>query len=345
MTTEVTSDVMRAYPLRSFGGPDVLRMEDVPVPAPGHGQVLVRVEACGVCGQDVMRRRGEVDRMLGAVIGHELAGVVVGVGPGVTTWALGDRVAGTQRRSCHRCAACLRGETVLCRTGILYGEAIDGGYADFCVVDELSLAAIPDTVSFDEAAVAACAVGTGLHALRLAGTRAGQRVLVTGATGGVGVHALQLARTMGAEVVAVTRSEHNVERLNRYADHVVATGGGGFDHEVRRRSLQPDVILDLTAKYTLGESLRSVERGGTVVIVGNLENGPVDILPAAFIIREIRLLGSKAATVLELQDCLRFIARGQVEVQLAAPMPLDDASKAHELMETSTPEGRIVLRP
>jgi acryloyl-coenzyme A reductase len=336
---------MRAFPLTRFGGTDSLVMSTVPVPRPGHGQVLVKVHACGVCGQDVMRRQGEVDRVLGTIMGHEIAGTVVDVGSGVAGLTVGDRVACMQRHACWRCSACLQGQEVLCPHGVLYGEQLDGGYAEYCVIDELSLARIPDSVTFEEAAVAACAVGTGYHALRLAGVTAGQRVLITGAGGGVGIHALQLARVMGAEVVAVTSSAGKAGRLARYADDVIVMVDGRFDRQVRDRGLQPDVVIDLTARMTLADSLRAVQRGGTVVIVGNLENGPVEILPGAFIIRQIHLLGSKACSRVELKDCLRFIERGLVRVELHGPMPLDDARAAHELLESRAIQGRVVLTP
>jgi acryloyl-coenzyme A reductase len=135
---DLATGTMRAYRLDEFGGPDVLRMTHVTIPTPGCREVLVRVAFSGVCGQDAIRRSGKVDRMLGAVIGHEIAGTVAAVGPGVVDFAIGDRVAILQRRSCHRCAACLRGQSVRCPDGVLYGEALDGGYAEYCVIDELA---------------------------------------------------------------------------------------------------------------------------------------------------------------------------------------------------------------
>src|SRR5919112_274146 len=336
---------MLAFPLEAFGASDVLQMRTRDVPVPGWGQVLLKVEACGVCGQDIMRRSGKVDRVLGPVIGHEIAGTVAGTGPGLSELRLGDRVASTQRMSCHTCRHCLGGREVLCTQGVLYGEGLDGGYAEYCVIDELSLAHIPDEVSFDAAAIAACAIGTGYHALMLAGVKPGQRVLVTGASGGIGIHALQLARSMGAEVVGVTSSARKVDKLRLYADEVVVVEGGVFDNEVRRRNLQPDVVLDLTAYATLDSSLRSVRRGGSVAVVGNLENKTVAILPGALIQREIRLVGSKACSRAELEDCLQFLKRNLVRAEIQEILPLQSAPAAHDLLESGAVQGRVVLRP
>lgn len=237
------------------------------------------------------------------------------------------------------------GNEVLCAEGKLLGEGLDGGYAQYAIIDELSLAKVPAGVDDYAAAIAACAIGTGYHALRLAGVTAGQRVLVTGASGGVGIHTLQLARSMGAEVIAVTSSARKFEGLAPYADHVVLASHGNFDDEVRARKIQPAVIIDLTAKFTLPNSLRAVARGGTVAIVGNLKNGTVEILPGAFIMREVRLIGSKACTRAELQDVLQLLHRGLVHAKIHASIPLEEAVKAHDMMEQGTTEGRIVLLP
>jgi len=320
-------------------------MRTMPVPQPVAREVLVRVEACGVCGQDIMRRRGAVDHVLGAVLGHEIAGTVAAAGPESARFAVGDRVAATQRRACHACDACREGREVLCEHGRLYGEELDGGYAEYCVVDERSLAHIPSGVDTGAAAIAACAIGTGLHALRLAQVGPGQRVLVTGASGGVGIHALQLARAVGAETVAVTSSADKTERLGEFADSVVTLAEGRFDRQVRARCLQPDVIIEMTSRVTLSESLRAVRRGGTVVIVGNLDPGSVEILPGAFIMREIRLIGSKACTLNELTECLRLLDAGDVRAQLHGSLPLSEARVAHELVESGTVWGRVTLLP
>lgn len=339
------SETMQAYRLHNAGASSVLKIEQVPTPTPGPGQALVKITASGVCRQDVMHRSGTVYRPNGLILGHEIAGTVAAIGPGVTTISLRDRVASTQRQSCHRCRDCLGGKEVLCADGKLLGEGLDGGYAQYAVIDELSLAKVPDGVDDDAAAIAACAIGTGYHALKLAGVTAADRVLVTGASGGVGIHALQLARSMGAEVIAVTSSARKLEHLERYSDHVVVASHGKFADEVRARDIQPSVIIDLTTHFTLSDSLRAVARGGTVAVVGNLQNGTVEILPGAFIMREIRLIGSKACTRTELQDVLQFLRRGLVHPKIHASVPLKEAALAHDLVEGGTAEGRVILLP
>lgn len=336
---------MQAYRLHAAGPSGVLKLKSEPIPLPGPKQVLVQVAAVGVCGQDVMHRSGAIYCANGHIPGHEIAGMVVATGPEVSAVSIGDRVAATQRQACHRCRDCLGGREVLCAQGKLYGEGLDGAYAEYVAIDELSLTKVPTAVQYEAAAIAACAIGTGYHALRLAGVSAGQRVLVTGASGGVGIHTLQLARASGAEVIAVTSSPQKVGRLESYADHVVLAVEGKFDEQLRARNIQPQTIVDLTAKFTLANSLRAVARGGTVVILGNLENGNVEVLPGAFIMREIRLLGSKACTRSELQDVLHLLSRGLIHPIIHTSMPLADAAKAHDMVEQGKAEGRIILKP
>jgi acryloyl-coenzyme A reductase len=336
---------MRAVVLECFGDPDELRVRELPIPSPGRGEALVAVAACGVCGHDLLNRKGKLHDKLGIVIGHEIAGTVVSVGPAVMDLAVGDRVASRQGRSCHRCRLCRSGRETICAQGQEYGDALPGGYAEYVVVDESSLAMIPDGVAFQAAAIAACAIGTGLHALRLAGVEGGQRVAVTGASGGVGIHALQLARWMGAETVAITSSDSKLSELQDHADEVAVMERGAFAAQLRARNLQPDVVLDLTSRYTLDESLRAVKGGGTVAIVGNLDAGPVGIVPGAFIVRELRMFGSAGTTKEELKDSLSLIARGVIQPHIHDTLPLAEASRAHAILEARAASGRLVLTP
>jgi acryloyl-coenzyme A reductase len=336
---------MRAVRLDEFGGPEALRTVEVAVPAPAAGEVLVEVAACGVCGLDAMRRAGQLDDRRGMVLGHEIAGTVVAVGEGVERLREGDRVAAVQRRSCGQCVHCRTGRSVLCLSGRLYGEDLDGGYAEYVVVAESSLALVPAEVSMRAAAVAACAIGTSLHALCLAGVCAGDRVLVTGASGGLGVHALELVRAMGAAAVAVTSRAENAEHLSARAEEVVVAQDGRFDAQVRERDLRPAVVLDMTASFTLAESLRAVAAGGAVVVVGTLGTWPVEVMPGAFIMREVRLLGSKATTLEELAIVLDLLDRGRIEAHISAALGLEEVAHAHTMLADRSVRGRVVLEP
>src|SRR5258706_1555157 len=207
---------MRAVILRRIGGPEELEYAETPDPVVGPGDVLVRVKAEGVCGRDLIDRRGGFRGLpLPVILGHEFAGEVVSVGEGVATFAAGDRVANLLRLGCGACRACLRGETPICeRAWQSFGQTQNGGYAQFVVAPSAALVKVPLQVTDVEAASVACTFGVALRALRSVGrVTLGDRVLVTGASGGVGMAALQVAKALGARGIAARRSEAQQKAL------------------------------------------------------------------------------------------------------------------------------------
>ena len=176
---------MKAIQLDRFGGPEVLQLTDIDPPAPGDGQTLVQVKACGVCFLDAIVRSGLRSKAkLPLTLGHEVAGVVTAVGPNVRTVAVGDRVASTYRVACGHCRYCRAGDGAVCdnRTGI--GEHIDGGYAEYTALPSDFLVKIPDGVAFEQASVCGCVIGAVYNAVVSAATvRPGETVLVTGGGG------------------------------------------------------------------------------------------------------------------------------------------------------------------
>jgi len=187
---------MRAVMMREFGGPERLRLEEVPAPEPSglrEREVLIRVRAVGVCYHDIINRSGNLPRTrLPTILGHEIAGEIVAIGPAVQDFRPGDRVATVQRVHCGRCDLCRRGRTTLCKEGVFFGEEIPGGYAEYVVSEEQGLARIPHGIPFEEGSICACTIGTALHVARTrGGVQLDETVLITGASGGVGLHAIQ----------------------------------------------------------------------------------------------------------------------------------------------------------
>jgi acryloyl-coenzyme A reductase len=149
---------MRAVIIDNLGPPATLRVRTVPDPSLSDGRVLVRVAACGVCGRDVLARAGSLSgTRLPMVLGHEISGVVEAVGAGVVGVGIGDRVASTPRQTCHARDFCLEGRDTLCRGARFDGESVWGGYAEFCSIDAQTVVRIPDSVSDEAGAIAACA--------------------------------------------------------------------------------------------------------------------------------------------------------------------------------------------
>lgn len=340
---------MKAVLLHAFGPPENLRWEEVPEPCPGPREVLLRVGACGVCFHDVINRWGTLPRTrLPAILGHEVAGTVLQVGPEGTRFRPGDRVACLQRVNCGRCVFCTDSRPTLCRSGaVFFGEEIPGGYAEYFVAPEHVLVKVPHALSDAKAAVTACTLGTAVHAL---GTRArvepGQTVLITGASGGVGIHAIQLARLLGAQVVAVTSTESKLESLKAWGAHTVIHAPKlEFAKAVKKAAGGADIALEVVGSATLDESLHALRSGGRLVVLGNVVGGRASFNPGLVILKELEVVGSFAASLKELEHSFELVAAGKIKVAVSDSLPLQEAAQAHKMLESRAVTGRLVLHP
>jgi D-arabinose 1-dehydrogenase-like Zn-dependent alcohol dehydrogenase len=342
---------MRAVVLRRLGGPEELEYGEVADPDIGPGEALVRVKAEGVCGRDLIDRRGGFRGLgLPVILGHEFAGEVVKVAPGVPDLAPGDRVANLLRLGCGSCRACQRGETPICeRAWQSFGQTRNGGYAELVVAPAAALVKVPAQVSDVEAASVACTFGVALRALRTFGrVTVGDRVLITGASGGVGMAAIQIAKALGAEVIAATSSESKHEALAKAgADEVVVDPDASKLHgKVRAHAaLGVDVALELTGSPTFTASLRSVKNGGKLVLVGNILADSIKFNPGAVILYGFQILGSAGCTRTDLEDCFAMIAKKKLRVVVSKVLPLEKAAEAHRILADRGAIGRIILTP
>lgn len=320
---------MKAIVINEFGGPDVLRLESVPDPKPGEGQVLVRLHAAGVNPVETYQRAGSqgYDRPLPFTPGADGAGVVEAVGTGAKAPAVGDRV--------------------------YTAGATTGTYAELalCTLDQVH--ALPDELSFEEGACLWINYGTAYRALFQRGSgRAGERVLVHGATGGVGIAAVQWAAPRGLEVFATYGSPEG-ERLladqgvaNRFdhrdPDHgsaiMDASGGSGVD-----------LVVEMLANVNLEADLDLLAPGGRVVIVGS--RGSIEITPRKLMGREadvrgLMLSGSTDAEREEIHAAIRAAgAAGCLHPVIQKTLPLSDAPEAHRAVMDDPSHGKIVLIP
>lgn len=336
---------MSAVVLREFGEPSSFAVEAVPVPDPGEHELLVRVRACGVCGHDLLARRGKLGGHLPRILGHEIAGSVERVGSAVTGFAAGDRVVLNQRRSCGRCAACRDGHPNRCTAGPgFYGDDIPGGYADYVVADPRNAVHLPAGISDPAAAALPCGVTTALHGLRRLDVSLGETVAIIGAGGGVGVHALALARLSGARVVAVTHRRDKTAVLeDSGADVVVAAEGADLVTAVRSAAGGPvDAVLDC-AGVTLPASVRLLRHGGRLAVLGNIDPRAVELQAGLMILKELELFGSSHGTPAELRIAVDLVAAGKITPVVAAVVPLARAAEAHRLVDEGAAVGRVVL--
>ena len=331
-----------------------LRLETVPDPAPGPRQVVLRVEACGVCFHDVVTRNGTLKAgiRMPLIPGHEICGSVVAMGREVRRLRAGDRVATTQRAHvCGECRHCRGGREPLCAEAEFLGDAgLNGGYAEYVAVDADMVAAVPEGVAPDAAAIAACAIGTMFHAVREIGRVApGETVLVTGAGGGLGQHGVQLAALAGARVIAQTGSPAKAAALRAAGAEEVVALPRGEDFSAAVKDLTAgegvDVVIDNVGTPLFQPTRRSLAKAGRWVLVGQLTGDFVPFNPAQLFLRGISLLSATSTTRDELRQVLGLLQRGALRAVLDRSLPLAEAAQAHLAVERGEVTGRITLRP
>lgn len=341
---------MKAVVLRRFGGPDTLELEEVPDPSTGADEILVEVGACGVCGHDLLARRGELGTPLPAVLGHEISGTVVAKGAAVPGLDVGDRVALVQRDPCGRCDLCASGAENLCRSGRgFYGEDQPGGYARYVRASARNAVELPSMIGPAAGAILSCAIGTGWHALHRLGAAAGETVVITAAGGGVGVHAVQLGRHLGLHVIAVTGSSDKRERLLELGAHAVVVlqpGTASLRDEVRKVTggRLADLVLEVAGPPTFRQSVAALAPHGRLALIGNVDPQDLLLRPGLVILKELSVVGSAHGTKADLEAVIGLVAAGHVTPLVADEMPLTDARYAHELPVPGL-LGRRVLIP
>jgi D-arabinose 1-dehydrogenase-like Zn-dependent alcohol dehydrogenase len=345
---------MRAIVQRATGSVDVLVMEDVARPRVRARDVLIRVKACGVCFHDVVVRNGTMKAgvEMPLIPGHEIAGVVEEVGTDVTRFKAGQRVATTQRSHvCGMCRFCRSGLETLCAERRFLGDrGLVGGYAEYVAVEHDNVVPIPDSVAEEQAAIAACSIGTALNAVRDVGRIAiGERVLVTGAGGGVGVHAVQLARLAGAFVIAQTTSPGKAQLLTSLGAHATLVTARGEDFSKRVRELTGgdgvDAVVDCVGTVAFDAMRRSLGVNGRWILVGQLTGDFVPFNPAQLFLRNQSMLSVHSTTRKQLEDVLALVARGDLKPVVSGIHPLSEIRQVHERVERGGVPGRIVVKP
>jgi D-arabinose 1-dehydrogenase-like Zn-dependent alcohol dehydrogenase len=341
---------MQAMVLTKFGGQPTLT--EVDRPAPGPHEVLIRVEAAGVCRTDLKIRDGHVpDVSLPCVLGHELAGTVEEVGSSVTTVLPGTRGAPYGYGSCGSCDQCLHGNTSLCTNlAMRYGFGPSGGYSEYVTVPERLFLPIGDNTSVAAAAVAACSMVTPYRAMvRRAHVRAGETVVIVGAGGGVGLHAIEVASRLGARVVAVDTDPRREQLMRDQGAHeVVLIDAEGFAGAVTEltRGTGADVVVDIVAsQQSMQDDVACLRSGGRLVLVGYRPGVDFQAIVPDIVFREIEIYGSHWASILDVKEVFEMIDGGLLNPLVMRSYPLSDAVRALQELESGETIGRTVLTP
>jgi len=341
---------MRAVVTPHPGDYDVMELKEIPLPPLGPRDVLVRNFASGVCYHDHLIRVGIMKRGITfpLILGHEGAGIVEAVGPEVRSVKAGDRVACTQwTEACGLCRFCRTNREPLCAQRKLYGHDRDGTYAEFFKIQEDSLLPLPPEIPFEEGAILSCAIGTVLAAIRdVARTQAGDRILITGASGGLGTHAIQVAKLCGAIVIAQTSSPEKVPFLRQQgADEVVVSRNGQFADEVRRFADGEgvDVVCDNVGAPVFEEAVRSTARGARYLLVGELTGNKISFSTARMFLKGVSLLSTMSTSRTQLADVIDLVRRGRLRPTITERFSLQDAPRLHRMMVEKKLSGRVVM--
>lgn len=335
---------MKAAVVRAFGKP--LTIEEVPVPAPGPGEILVKVVACGVCHTDLHAADGDwpVKPKPPFIPGHEVAGVVAALGPGVTGLKEGDAVGvAWLHDACLACEYCETGWETLCEHQHNTGYSCDGGFAEYVIAAAPFAARLPSGVDFAAMAPILCAGVTTYKGLKETEARPGQWVAISG-VGGLGHVAIQYAKAMGLNVVALDVTPEKLA-LARHAgadvavdafapdavaDVLAATGGGAHG-----------ILVTAVSPPAFAQALHMVRRKGTVSLVGL---PPGDFATPIFdvVLKRITVRGSIVGTRRDLDEAIAFAADGKVKAEIAKA-PLEDINAIFAALKAGKVEGRMVL--
>lgn len=336
---------MKAAVVHSFTSP--LAIEERPVPAPGPGEVLVRIEASGLCHTDIHAAHGDwpVKPSPPFVPGHEGVGIVEAVGAGVTARAAGDRVAiPWLGHACGHCGHCVAGWETLCEEQRNTGYSVDGGFAEYAVADATYVVPVPDAVSSFDAAPLTCAGVTTYKAVKVAHIAPTERVAVFG-IGGLGHLAVQYARIVGGTVIAVDVDDEKLVMARELgADYVV--NAAAVDPVAAIEDLGgADVAIVLAViPHVFEQAFASLRRGGRLVCVGlpPETDGPMALPIFPTVLKGISVIGSIVGTREDLAEVFELHARGRTRV-VAEARKLDDVNQAIADVLSGRTTARIVF--
>ncbi len=342
---------MKAVRFHEYGEASVLRYEDAPDPEVGADDVLIRVRSVGLNHVDLDMRDGSsrLPLTLPHTLGFEVGGDVAAVGAAVEGFAEGDRVTPLYQIACRECEPCLAGRQQFCERLEMLGVQRPGGYAEYLAAPAHAVVAMPEGMSYDQAAATQTTFATAWHCLiARANLRAGETVLISAAGSGVGSSGIQVARRAGARIVASAGTDAKLELARELGADVVvnyerenlteavleATDGRGVD-----------VVLEHVGGEVFTSSLEAVGTGGRVVVCGGHAGEVVPLDLITLFRNEWSVIGCARATEAELRRVIELVGRGELEPVISDRLGLQDATRGHQLMEGRKQFGKVLLRP
>ena len=332
--------MMTAVQVPQAGGKfEVVQRE---VPDPGAGQVRIRVEACGICHSDAFVAEGAFPIDYPRVPGHEVTGTIDALGDGVDGWQAGQRVGvGWHGGHCFECESCRRGDFVTCANAQICGIAYDGGYAEYMVAPVEALAALPDDLSFVDAAPLLCAGVTTYNALRHSGARPGDLVAVQG-VGGLGHLGIQYAARMGFRTVALSRGMDKKDlALELGAHEYIDTEADKPARALQKLGGAKAILCTAPSGQAMSALVGGLAASGRLIVVG-VGNDPIEVAPGALVMRRASISGHPSGTPRDSEDTLNFSQLTDVAARIET-YPLNQAAEAYDRMMANQARFRVVL--
>lgn len=340
---------MKAVLFREHGGPEKLSYEEVPMPAIGPEEVLIRVKACALNHLDIWIRQGNpaYPMPLPHISGSDIAGIVEEVGSQVDGVKAGEPVFVSPGLSCWRCEFCLAGQDNRCRTYSIIGAVRDGGYAEYVSVPFRNVLPMPDNLTFEQAASFPLVSVTASHMLfALAGLQHGETVLVMGAGSGVGSMAVQMAKLAGARVITTVGSDDKIPKAVLLgADAVINHAKENVTERVRllTEGKGVDVVIEHIGPEVWDLSLQALSKGGRLITCGATTGAEVKLDLRYVFSRQLTIKGSYMGTRAELVKAAELMGQRRLKPVIDRTFPLAEARAAQELMLSRKFFGKIVL--
>jgi propanol-preferring alcohol dehydrogenase len=326
----------------------LLVVEEVPRPSIRPSEVLVRVKACGICGTDLKTCAGKKTGIkVPLIMGHEIAGEIVELGPEVSGLRVGDRGVVHFYLTCGKCAFCLSNRETVCANPLgRFGFNVDGGFAEYLAAPARNFIPIPDSLPFTKACIVCDAIATTYRALSKAAIQPEEYVVVMG-LGGLGIHGAQIAKALGANVIGVDVNpaklelarEFGIERVLRFEQD------SSFVENVRKEADGNPIsaILEtVSIPATVDADLQILGPAGKLVLAGYTDV-PVSIPPYALVLNELSFYGSRASSREDVRNVISLLEKGVVVPVVSKTYPLEEVNHAFEELKLGKCLGRQVI--
>jgi NADPH:quinone reductase-like Zn-dependent oxidoreductase len=342
---------MRALQLVAHGSPGKFEVREIADPIPRDGEVSVDVKACGLNHLDLWLEKAglPIPLQLPRTPGGEVAGVVSAVAGDVKSVRIGERVAVQSNIFCGECEFCRRGEDSMCLRSELLGVQRDGGFAEKVAVPQRCVVPLPDKVSFETSAALALAGSTAMHMLTArTQVKAGDWLLVIGASSGVGSAAIQIGKRLGARVITTGSTEEKRQLgLKLGAEFAIDSSDAKWPAEVRKLTNKRgvEVVVEHVGGEVLPKVFDCLARGGTVVTCGATAGREVTLNLWPFFVKQQRLIGSYGRNRADMRATLEWAAEGKLKPVIHSTYSLDEGAKAFDALRERRVLGKVLITP